>query len=119
MRIEKMKKERDHKEIHLVGFYLRNLGSNLLGIIIASMLNLFTPIEFLELENALVFAEHGWPYPLFFYSLTISLMGLLQYLIQQPISEVIKQGRREQKVQEHLLEKAQRRVLNLRFSSPL
>jgi len=110
-----MKKEREYREIHLVGFYLRNLGSNLLGIIIASMLNLFTPMEFLELENALVFAEHGWPYPLFFYSLTISLMGLLQYLIQQPISEPIKQVRRKQKVQERLLEKAQRRALNLPF----
>jgi sigma-B regulation protein RsbU (phosphoserine phosphatase) len=110
-----MKKERDYKEIHLSGFYLHNLGSNLLGIMVATMLNLFTPIGILKLENALVFAGRGWQFHLFVYSLTISLMGFLQCFIQHPISEAIKQDRREQKIQKPLLEKAQRRILNLPF----
>ena len=110
-----MKKERDSREIHLSGFYLRNLDSNLLGIIIATLLNLFTPIGILRLENTLVFAGRGWQFHLFVYFLTISLMGFLQYFIQHPISEVIKQSRGEQKIQEPLLEKAQRRILNLPF----
>ena len=110
-----MKKERNSKEIHLSGLYLHNLGSNLLGIIIATLLNLVTPIGILKLENALVFAGRGWQFHLFVYSLTISLMGFLQYFIQHPISEMIKQGRREHKIQEPLLEEAQRRILNLPF----
>ena len=108
-----MDKNSKFSKIHLIGLYTRNLGANLFGLITVAILNLFTPLELFEIDKAIILAERGWVHAIFFHPLIISTAGLLQYLIQRPISELITRYRVGNEVQESLKEKAKRRLLNL------
>ena len=108
-----MERKREPEEIQLTGLYTRNLGANLLGLVTVVVLNLFTPLEFFEIDKAVILAERGWVFAIFFHPLIICAAGFLQYLIQRPISELMNRLRAGKKVQTKLKEKAKRRLLNL------
>ncbi len=43
-----------------LGFYIRNLGANLLGFVVIALLNSFTPLEFFRLQRDYIFTQGGW-----------------------------------------------------------
>ena len=110
-----MERKRRPEEIHLAGLYARNLGANLIGVMTVEVLNIFSPLEVFGLEKAPIFADRGWLLILVLYPVIFLVAGLLQYLVQRPISKLISQSRARQKIDGELQERARRRLLNLPF----
>ena len=77
------------QKIRLPELYGRNIGANLLGFLIIVLLNLFTPVEFFKAQRAFLLAG-GWLVILSFYPLVICIGIGLQYMVQRPISQVIR-----------------------------
>jgi sigma-B regulation protein RsbU (phosphoserine phosphatase) len=100
------------QKIRLIELYLRNVGANLLGFFIISLLNLFTPLEFFKIQRAFLLAG-GWVVILSFYPLVICIGITLQYIVQRPISKMINRIRQGLEIEAALAEKARRRILNL------
>jgi sigma-B regulation protein RsbU (phosphoserine phosphatase) len=100
------------QKIHLIELYLRNVGANLLGFLIIALLNLFTPLEFFKIQRAFLLAG-GWVAILSFYPLVICIGIMIQYIVQRPITEMIKRMRQGLNIEATLEEKARRRILNL------
>jgi len=92
-----MERKRRSEEIHLAGLYARNLGANLIGVMTVEVLNIFSPLEVFGLEKAPIFADRGWLLILVLYPVIFLVAGLLQYLVQRPISKLISQSRARQK----------------------
>jgi sigma-B regulation protein RsbU (phosphoserine phosphatase) len=100
------------QKIRLIELYIRNVGANLLGFLIIAMLNFFTPLEFFKIQKAFLLAG-GWLVILAFYPLVICIGITLQYIVQRPITELIKRMRQGLDIEAALEEKARRRILNL------
>lgn len=100
------------QKTRLIELYLRNVGANLLGFLIIVLLNLFTPVEFFKIQRAFLLAG-GWMVILSFYPLVICIGIGLQYIVQHPITRVIKRMRQGLEIEADLAEKAKRRILNL------
>lgn len=96
-----------------LGFYVRNMGANLLGFVIIAILNVFTPLEFFRMQRAFIFTEGGWRMFFLFYPLVLLLVGLLQYRAQYPLLKFFASAVPDQAVNPALKEKARRRLLNL------
>ena len=58
------------QKIRLPELYGRNIGANLLGLLIIILLNLFTPVEFFKAQRAFLLAG-GWMVILSFYPVVI------------------------------------------------
>src|SRR5512139_152239 len=97
----------------LLGFYVRNMGANLLGFVVIAILNAFTPLEFFRMQRTFIFTEGGWKLFFFFYPLVLLLVGLLQYRSQYPIQRFFALSASDKPVDPVLKEKACRRTLNL------
>jgi sigma-B regulation protein RsbU (phosphoserine phosphatase) len=96
----------------LGGLYLRNFIANFSGNIIIAVLNFFTPLAFFDNWRATL-AEGLWfAVPVAIISV-VSLVVLLQYLVQRPISSVAKMIYVGHEPDSPLLESAKRRLLNL------
>ena len=95
------------------GFYVRNMGANLLGFVVIAILNYFTPLEFFRMQRTFIFTEGGWKMFFLFYPLVLLLVGLLQYRAQVPLLRFFAPGTSRQSVNPALGEKARRRLLNL------
>jgi sigma-B regulation protein RsbU (phosphoserine phosphatase) len=108
----KAKLDSSFQKIRLIELYIRNVGANLLGFFIIALLNLFTPLEFFKIQRAFL-AAGGWVVILSFYPLVICIGVTLQYVVQQPIAEIINRMRRGLEIEAALEEKARRRILNL------
>ena len=100
------------QKIRLIELYIRNVGANLLGFLIIALLNFFTPLEFFKIQKAFLLAG-GWLVILAFYPLVICIGITLQYIVQRPITELIKRMRQGLDIEAALEEKARRRILNL------
>lgn len=100
------------QKIRLIELYFRNVGANLLGFLIIVLLNLFTPVEFFKIQRAFLLAG-GWMVILSFYPLVICIGIGLQYIVQHPITRVIKHMRQGLEIEADLAEKAKRRILNM------
>ncbi len=100
------------QKIRLIELYFRNVGANLLGFLIIVLLNLFTPVEFFKIQRAFLLAG-GWMVILSFYPLVICIGIGLHYIVQHPITRVIKRMRQGLEIEADLAEKAKRRILNL------
>jgi adenylate cyclase len=98
-----------------LGFYVRNMGANLLGFMVIATLNIFTPLEFFRMQRTFIFTEGGWKMFFLFYPLELLLVGLLQYRAQYPLVRFFAQGITDKAVNPVLREKAGRRLLNLPF----
>ncbi len=110
-----MEKQGELKRTYLAGLYVRNLGASLLGDLTVGVLNIFTPLAFYKVLRAFFEAEGGWIVFVFLFLLVGLIAGLLQYLVQRPILNVINMHHRGKDIQERLLEKAKARLLNLPF----
>ena len=98
-----------------LGFYVRNMGANLLGFAVIAVLNAFTPLEFFRMQRTFIFTEGGWKMFFLFYPLELLLVGLLQYRAQYPLLRFFALGVTDKAVNPALREKACRRLLNLPF----
>jgi len=98
-----------------LGFYVRNMGANLLGYAVIAILNVVTPLEFFRMQRTFIFTEGGWKMFFLFYPLVLLLVGLLQYRSQYPIQRFFALGASDQAVNPVLRERACRRLLNLPF----
>ena len=96
-----------------LGFYVRNMGANLLGFVVIAILNYFTPLEFFRMQRTFIFTEGGWKMFFLFYPLVLLLVGLLQYRAQYPLLKFFSSALSDQPVNPVLKEKARRRLLNL------
>ena len=96
-----------------LGFYVRNMGANLLGFVVIAILNYFTPLEFFRMQRTFIFTEGGWKMFFLFYPLVLLLVGLLQYRAQYPLLKFFSPAGSDQPVNPVLKEKARRRLLNL------
>ena len=108
----KTKLDSSFQKIRLIELYLRNVGANLLGFFIIVLLNLFTPLEFFKIQKAFLLAG-GWVVILSIYPLVICIGITLQYIVQRPITNTISRMRQGLKIEDALVEKARRRILNL------
>jgi len=98
-----------------LGFYLRNLGANLLGFVVIAVLNAFTPLEFFRLQRDFIFTQGGWKVFFLFSPLATLLVILIQYRFQYPILRFFRHAHSDPIVVSELRDKAQRRLLNLPF----
>ena len=103
------------QKIRLTELYGRNVGANLLGLLIIVLLNLFTPVEFFKVQRAFILAG-GWVVILSFYPLVICLGVTLQYLVQRPVTRVINLMRQGVEVEPDTWEKGRIRLVNLPFA---
>ena len=97
------------------GFYVRNMGANLLGFLVIAILNVFTPLEFFRMQRTFIFTQGGWKMFFLFYPLVLLLVGLLQYRAQYPLLKFFAPDASGQPFSPALQEKARRRSLNLPF----
>ena len=98
----------------LVGLYVRNYIANFSGNFIIVLLNFFTPLAVYEDWQATLSEGHWVVIPFALISIFI-LVTLLQRLVQQPISDVLKTTHSNEKPQIELQMKARRRLLNLPY----
>jgi len=98
-----------------LGFYVRNLGANLLGFVVIALLNSFTPLEFFRLQRDYIFTQGGWKVFFLFSPLATFLVILIQYRFQFPILRFFRHEPSDPVMASKIREKAQRRLLNLPF----
>ncbi|UCF90984.1 MAG: SpoIIE family protein phosphatase [Desulfobacterales bacterium] len=99
---------------HLIGLYLCNFGANLAGQSIIVLLNFFTPLAaFRDWQTFLL--QRGLRPVLFFIPLVFLTAGVLQYMVQRPISMGLQQMRAGGGRDAVLGEQARRRLLNLPY----
>jgi adenylate cyclase len=98
-----------------LGFYLRNLGANLLGFVVIAVLNAFTPLEFFRVQRDIIFTQGGWKAFFLFSPLAALLVILLQYRFQYPISRFLRHEHSDPIMVSEIRDTAQRRLLNLPF----
>ena len=96
----------------LTGLYIRNLASNLIGNIIIVLLNIVTPLDFLK-DWLSFLSGGGWVVIPIFIIAACTIVTILQYLIQRPISRYLTYLGRAEKIQKSVELKAGRRLLNL------
>ena len=96
----------------LIGLYVRNITANLIGNLIIALLNIFSPLKFLN--DWMSFLQGGGWILIFILILIASGIGtFLQYLIQHPISNYLTYLALHETIQENLRIKAGQRLLNL------
>jgi len=100
----------------LTGLYVRNFLANFTGNLIIILLNIFTPLAVYENWKAFIW-QGGWiggwliiPCVLI---LVVCLVIGLQFLIQRPISDGLRRRQSGAELPVDLLQKAQRRLVNL------
>ena len=98
-----------------LGFYIRNLGANVLGFVVIALLNSFTPLEFFRVQRDYIFTQGGWKVFFLFSPLATFLVVLIQYRLQHPISRFLRHETSDPIRASEIREKAQRRLLNLPF----
>jgi len=103
------------KKIRLTGFYLRNLGANLVGVFTVALLNLFTPANILELHQNYILRGGGWWLLVGLELAVCCIVLLFQYVVQRPIATVMNDVQKGKELTESGREKAGRRSLNLPY----
>jgi sigma-B regulation protein RsbU (phosphoserine phosphatase) len=98
----------------LIGLYARNYIANFSGNFIIVLLNFFTPLSAYEDWQKTLSEGHWVVIPSALISI-FTLVTLLQRLVQQPISDVLKKIQSKEKPQLELQMKARRRLLNLPY----
>jgi sigma-B regulation protein RsbU (phosphoserine phosphatase) len=96
----------------LTGLYIKNLAANLIGNIIIVLLNIVTPLDFLK-DWLSFLSGGGWVVIPIFIIAACTIVTILQYLIQRPISRYLTCLGRAEKIQKSVELKAGRRLLNL------
>ncbi|MGO9117184.1 MAG: adenylate/guanylate cyclase domain-containing protein [Desulfomonilaceae bacterium] len=97
----------------LLGLYWRNLISTPLAFLMVLALNLFTPLGFFDEVRAILVTKGAWKLLLLVLLSIITVTGILQYLVQRPLAQAIKNLCTGNAIPQPLSEKAERRLLNL------
>jgi sigma-B regulation protein RsbU (phosphoserine phosphatase) len=98
----------------LIGLYVRNLLAGFSGDFIILLLNFFTPLTVFKNWWTNLIEGHLVVIPISATAVFL-LVTLLQYLIQRPISEVLKKIQSKEKPETELQMKARRRLMNLPY----
>ncbi len=98
-----------------LGFYLRNLGANVLGFATIAVLNTLTPLEFFRAQRTILLYEGEWREFFLFYPLVLGLVALLQYWVQQPVAAMARELEQDREPGEPLATRARRRLINLPY----
>jgi sigma-B regulation protein RsbU (phosphoserine phosphatase) len=96
----------------LTGLYIRNIAANLIGNLIIALLNIFTPLEFLQGWRSYL-RGGGWLFISIFILAACATVIILQYLVQRPISRSLSALAHGDKIQNTIERKSARRLLNL------
>ena len=99
----------------LLGLYWRNLISTPLAFLIVLALNIFTPLGFFDEVRTILVAKGAWKLLVFVLSLILTMVGILQYLVQRPLAAAMKDLCAGNTIEQTFRETAQRRLLNLPF----
>ncbi|MCF8062961.1 MAG: HAMP domain-containing protein [Deltaproteobacteria bacterium] len=102
-----------------LGFYLRNLGANVLGFATIAVLNALTPLEFFRVQRAILLYEGEWREFFLFYPLVLGLVAILQYWVQQPVAAMARDLEQEREPGEAQAIQARRRLINLPYITAL
>ena len=109
------KKAEAAEGISLLGLYLRNLNANLLGILIITVLNFCTPLEFFKAAKVLVLTQGGWKIFVFVIPFVLLLLGYAQHRVQRPIKNLAVLISKGGPIPEDMARKGKKRLLNLPF----
>lgn len=112
MRFGRTKMHSNRFNSKLTSLYIRNLAANLTGNLIIILLNIVTPLEFLKDWRSFL-SGSGWVLIPIFFITACTIVTILQYLIQRPISRYLTCLVRAEKTQKSFELKAGRRLLNL------
>ncbi len=95
----------------LLGLYWRNLISTPLAFLMVLALNLFTPLGFFDEVREILVTKGAWKLLLLVLLSLLAVAGTLQYLVQRPLAQAIKNLCSGNQIQQPLSEKAERRLL--------
>ena len=73
----------------LSGFYVRNIAANLIGSLIIALLNISSPLQFLE-DWVAYLLKGGWVLIFILIVIACTIITILQYFIQYPIYLLMK-----------------------------
>ena len=96
----------------LTGLYTRNIAANLIGSLIIALLTISSPLQFLKDWEAFLL-NGGWVLIFILILIACTIITILQYLIQYPISRYLVCLAKDEKSRKGLKSKARRRLLNL------
>ena len=96
----------------LTGLYVRNITANLIGNLIIALLNISSPLKFLE-DWVAFLLKGGWVLIFILILIACTIITILQYLIQYPISRYLTCLANDEKTPRSLKMKARQRLLNL------
>ena len=75
------------KRALLGGLYLRNLGPILFGALIVGLMNILTPLGFIQAQREYLLHEGGWQMFFLIHPSILLFVGILQRLIQRPVTK--------------------------------
>jgi phosphoserine phosphatase RsbU/P len=96
----------------LLNLYLINAGANMIGSLIAGVLNLSTPTEFFKLWRSYFF-DGGWIYISLMYPIILATGAGLQYVAQRPLKRYFDSLNSKATDKPNLFRRARRRLLLL------
>jgi len=110
-----MRKDQDKKGVSLAGFYYRNIGANLVGLVTVMLINLSTPANIIAPHQDFIIRGQGWLLLVLMELIILAIICLFQYQTQKPIAESLEIDLRPKEAHLPIAEKARRRILNLPY----
>jgi HAMP domain-containing protein len=110
-----MRENQDRKGVSLAGFYYRNIGANLVGLVTVILINFSTPSNIIAPHQNFIIREQGWLLLVGLEPIIMAIILLFQYQTQKPIAESLDIVLRQKKTHHPIAEKARRRILNLPY----
>jgi class 3 adenylate cyclase len=110
-----MIENQDKKGISLAGFYYRNIGANLVGLLTVVLINFSTPSTIIAPHQNFIIREQGWLFLVVLEPIIMAIILLFQYLAQKPIADALKIVFGQKETHHPIVEKARRRILNLPY----
>ena len=96
----------------LTGLYARNIAANLIGNLIIALLNFSSPLQFLE-DWVAFLLKGGWALIFILILIACTVITILQYFIQYPVSRYLTCLANDEKSGSTLKSRARQRLLNL------
>ena len=112
---EDMRGNQDKKGVSLAGFYYRNIGANLVGLVTVMLINFSTPTNIIAPHQNYIISGQGWLFLVVLEPLIMAIILLFQYHTQKPIAKSLKVVIRQKEALDPIVEKARRRILNLPY----
>ena len=110
-----MSENQNKKGVSLAGFYYRNIGANLVGLLTMVLINFSTPANIIAPHQNYIISGQGWLFLVVLEPIIMAIILLFQYQVQKPIAESLKIVMRQKEGLHPIAEKARRRILNLPY----